>query len=104
MAPELTQRPSARLGLARPVVGSGMEQVPADRGDVGEDPDAEHDDDAGGQLTADAELVAEVDDEGAMSTLLTNETTKTLSSKIPSRKARSAPNTASSAATTAMGR
>ena len=33
-----------------------------------------------------------------------NETTKTLSSKIPSRMARSAPNTASSAATTAIGR
>ena len=33
-------------------------------GDVGEDPDAEHDDDAGRQLAADAELVAEVDDRG----------------------------------------
>jgi hypothetical protein len=30
--------------------------------DVGEDPDAEDDDDAGGQLAADPELVAEVDD------------------------------------------
>ena len=38
-----------------------------------------------------------------MSTLLTKETTKTLSSKMPSRKARSAPKTASSAATTAIG-
>ncbi len=40
----------------------------------------------------------------AITTLLKNETTKTLSSKIPSRNARSAPNTASSAATTAIGR
>ena len=50
---------AARVGL----VGSGVEEVPADRGDVGEDPDAEDDDDAGGQLGADAELVAEEDDE-----------------------------------------
>jgi hypothetical protein len=40
----------------------------------------------------------------ATSTLLTNETTKTLSSKIPSSCARTAPKTASSAATTAIGR
>src|SRR6478735_1790809 len=41
---------------------SGMEQVSADRRHVGEDADPEHDDDAGGELAADAELVAEVDD------------------------------------------
>src|SRR5688572_15825919 len=48
----------------RPGVGSssGMEQVPSDRGDVGEDPDPEHDDHAGRELAAHAELVAEVDD------------------------------------------
>src|SRR6478609_7815878 len=39
-----------------------------------------------------------------ISTLETNETTKTLSSKMPSRNARSAPKTASRAATTAIGR
>jgi hypothetical protein len=37
--------------------------VAPDGGDVGEDADAQHDDHAGGQLRADAELVAEVDDQ-----------------------------------------
>ena len=40
----------------------------------------------------------------ATTTFDRNDTTKTLSSKIPSRNARSAPKTASSAATTAIGR
>src|SRR5690349_15058121 len=44
------------------VVGSGMEEVAADGRDVGEDADAQHHDDAGGELAADPELVAEVDD------------------------------------------
>src|SRR4051794_32627890 len=39
-----------------------MEQVPTDRGHVGEDPDPEDDDHAGRELTADAQLVAEEDD------------------------------------------
>jgi hypothetical protein len=41
-----------------------MEDVPSDRGDVGEDPDAEDDDDAGRELSADAQLVAQEDDRG----------------------------------------
>ena len=65
---------------------------------------AEHDDHAGRQLRADAELVAEVDDQRGHDDVGQNETTKTLSSKIPSRMARTPPNTASSAATTAIGR
>ena len=40
----------------------------------------------------------------ATMTLERNDTTNTLSLKIPSRTARTAPNTASSAAMTAMGR
>src|SRR4051794_31262330 len=43
-------------------MASGMEQVPPDGGDVGEDADTEHHDDTGRQLAANAELVAEVDD------------------------------------------
>src|SRR6185312_13514025 len=39
-------------------------QVAADRGRVGEDPDPQHDDDARRQLRPDAELIAQVDDEG----------------------------------------
>ena len=39
------------------------EQVPADRGHVAEDPHAEHHHDAGGELAAHAELVAQVDDD-----------------------------------------
>src|SRR4051794_13202222 len=61
-------RPS---GVGSPGVGSGvrsgvvsgMEDVPPDRGHVGEDPDAEHHDHPGGELSADAELVTEVDDQ-----------------------------------------
>src|SRR4051812_4052000 len=41
---------------------SGMEDVPPDLGDVGEDPDPQHHDHAGRQLAADAQLVAQVDD------------------------------------------
>src|SRR5689334_13774530 len=40
-----------------------MEEVPPDRGDVGEDADTEDDDDTGRQLRADSELVPEEDDE-----------------------------------------
>ena len=40
----------------------------------------------------------------ATSTLETNETTKTFASKMPSSRARTPPKTASSAATTAIGR
>src|SRR4029078_11461443 len=43
---------------------SAMEYAPPDRGDVGEEPDAEDDDHPGRELSADAELVAEVDDGG----------------------------------------
>src|SRR3546814_9473134 len=43
---------------------SGMEDVPPDRSHVGEDPNAEDDDDAGRQLAADAQLVAEEHDAG----------------------------------------
>ena len=52
-----------RRGPVAGAAGSGVEHVAADGGDVGEDPDAEHDDDAGRELAADAELVAEVDDQ-----------------------------------------
>src|SRR6478735_1170705 len=47
------------------VVPSGLEQLAPDGGGVGEDADTEHDHDAGRQLGADAELVAQVDDEGS---------------------------------------
>src|SRR3954469_20188410 len=69
-------RPISPTSLSVPVSGaasgsscwssssSGMEHVPPYLRHVGEDPDAEDDDDTGRQLTADAELVAEVDDRG----------------------------------------
>src|SRR5215208_6143688 len=41
-----------------------MEDVPPDLSDVGEDPDAEHHDDSRGELAADTQLVAQVDDGG----------------------------------------
>jgi len=40
-----------------------MEKMATDGRDVGEDPDAEHDDDPRRQLTSHAKLVTEVDDE-----------------------------------------
>src|SRR5215210_3729491 len=43
--------------------GSGAEDMAANCCDVGEDADAEDDDDAGRQLTTHAELVSEVDDQ-----------------------------------------
>ena len=85
------RRPGGRAAGRRGRAGrcrSCVEQVPADGGDVGEDPHAEDDDHTGRELGADPELVAEEDDEGRDETLERNETTKTLSSKMPSRMAR----------------
>ena len=62
-SPAAARRPSGSGQRVWVIAGSRVEDVPADRGDVGEDPDAEHHDHAGGQLAADAELVAEVDDQ-----------------------------------------
>src|SRR5690625_193799 len=50
-------------GVSSGGVCSGMEHVPSDRGDIREDADAQYHDDTGRQLAADAELVAEVDDQ-----------------------------------------
>jgi hypothetical protein len=55
-----------RLGFVLPMgVAHDLrtEQPASQRRCVAEDPDAEHDDDRGGQLGADPELVAEVDDQ-----------------------------------------
>ena len=81
------------------------EHVPADRGGVAEDADAQHDDDGGGQLRADARAGRRgTRSAPATTTLDTKEMTKTFASKIPSRRARNPPKTASRAATTAIGR
>ena len=54
-----------RLGVGRASAsGQAWKRCRPDRGDVGEDPDPEDDDDAGRELAADAELVAEEDDAG----------------------------------------